>query len=272
MTQPPHPPALTGQAAAAAAEPDLARPTRRFRAGRAAAPRGTAGLTPYLFLLVPVGLLVLLTYTPVVNMFWYSVTDWDGLDKTKNFIGSDNYVEVFTDPDNLRVFYVSLFYRRRALARADGARALLRDDPVVHGAVQEHVEGHPVLPVPHQRGRHRPDLPQLPQARRRARHGPAEDRAREPRPPVDGRPRHRQLLARGGLRLAVHGPDVRDVPGCDPVHQLGRFYEAAALDGANRWQEFRSIPSLPSIRPIVGLAFILGISGSLSGLRDSRSS
>ncbi len=41
------------------------------------------------------------------------------------------------------------------------------------------------------------------------------------------------------------------------------IYEAAALDGANRWHEFWSI-ILPSIRPIVGLAFILGISGSLS--------
>ena len=43
-------------------------------------------------------------------MFWYSATDWDGLDKTKNFVGFDNYVEVFTDPDNVRVFYVSLYY------------------------------------------------------------------------------------------------------------------------------------------------------------------
>ena len=101
---------FTGQTAAAAAEPDLARPTRKVPGGAGRRSAWYRRLTPYLFLLVPVGLLLLLTYTPVVNMFWYSVTDWDGLDKTKNFIGLDNYVEVFTDPDNLRVFYVSLFY------------------------------------------------------------------------------------------------------------------------------------------------------------------
>ena len=101
---------FTGQAAAAASEPDLAHPTRKAPGGVGRRSAWYRRLTPYLFLLIPVGLLLLLTYTPVVNMFWYSVTDWDGLDKTKNFIGIDNYVEVFTDPDNLRVFYVSLFY------------------------------------------------------------------------------------------------------------------------------------------------------------------
>lgn len=40
-------------------------------------------------------------------------------------------------------------------------------------------------------------------------------------------------------------------------------YEAAELDGANRWQQFRYI-ILPGIRPVVGLMFILAVSGSLS--------
>ena len=43
----------------------------------------------------------------------------------------------------------------------------------------------------------------------------------------------------------------------------GQLYEAAELDGANRWHQFRHI-ILPGIRPIVGLSFILAISGSLS--------
>jgi len=41
------------------------------------------------------------------------------------------------------------------------------------------------------------------------------------------------------------------------------IYEAAEIDGASRWQQFWSI-ILPSIRPIVGLSFILAISGALS--------
>src|SRR5450756_3049831 len=41
--------------------------------------------TPYLFILLPVGFLLLFTYTPVVNMFWYSVTSWDGLSKAVSY-------------------------------------------------------------------------------------------------------------------------------------------------------------------------------------------
>ena len=41
------------------------------------------------------------------------------------------------------------------------------------------------------------------------------------------------------------------------------FYEAAELDGANKWHQFRYI-ILPSIKSIVVLNMILSISGSLS--------
>lgn len=40
-------------------------------------------------------------------------------------------------------------------------------------------------------------------------------------------------------------------------------YEAAEIDGANRWDEFRYI-IMPSIRNIILLNIILGVSGSLS--------
>lgn len=40
-------------------------------------------------------------------------------------------------------------------------------------------------------------------------------------------------------------------------------YEAAEIDGANRWNQFRYI-IIPSIRNIVFLNIILGVSGSLS--------
>ncbi len=41
------------------------------------------------------------------------------------------------------------------------------------------------------------------------------------------------------------------------------IYEAAEIDGASRWQQFRHI-ILPGIRPIIGLSAILAISGSLA--------
>lgn len=41
------------------------------------------------------------------------------------------------------------------------------------------------------------------------------------------------------------------------------IYEAAEIDGANRWDEFRYI-IMPSIKSIIFLNIILGVSGSLS--------
>ncbi|MFT4285448.1 MAG: sugar ABC transporter permease, partial [Protaetiibacter sp.] len=71
-------------------------PRRRGRRGSSGVPAGRgvlARLTPYLFLLAAVGLLLLLTYLPAANMLWYSLTDWDGLDLDKQFVGIDNYVQ-----------------------------------------------------------------------------------------------------------------------------------------------------------------------------------
>ena len=38
---------------------------------------------PWLFLAIPLALLVTFTYVPVGNMIWYSFTSWDGLDQNK---------------------------------------------------------------------------------------------------------------------------------------------------------------------------------------------
>src|SRR5690606_8956042 len=89
----------------------LRRRGRRGSISGVPAGRGVlAKFTPYLFLLAAVGLLLLLTYLPAANMLWYSLTDWDGLDLDKQFVGLDNYVEVFTNPQIFSVFGVSLYY------------------------------------------------------------------------------------------------------------------------------------------------------------------
>ena len=252
---------FTGQAAAAAPEPDLAHPTAETPGGVGRGSARYRRLTPYLFLLIPVGLLLLLTYTPVVNMFWYSVTDWDGLDKTKNFIGAENYVEVFTDPENLRVFYVSLFYvvgsfvqMALALYFATILSAKIRFKNMWKG----------ILFFPYLINGVAIGLIFL--------------NFLKPGGGLD------TVLMNTGLESLIHqwtgDPDIANYSlaavsvwrytGLTFVMFLGaiqsinsEIYEAAALDGANRWDEFWHI-ILPSIRPIVGLAFILGISGSLS--------
>jgi multiple sugar transport system permease protein len=58
-----------------------------------------------------------------------------------------------------------------------------------------------------------------------------------------------------GLNFVLFLGAIQSIP--------GELYEAAELDGATRWHQFRWIIA-PSIRPIIGLSVILAIAGSLS--------
>ena len=66
--------------------------------------------TPWLYLLIPLALLVTFTYLPVADMVSYSCTDWDGLSPVSDFVGLENYLDLFTRPELFQVFTVSLFY------------------------------------------------------------------------------------------------------------------------------------------------------------------
>lgn len=51
----------------------------------------------YLFILVPLLLQVVFFFVPLVQGMMYSFTDWTGLTSSYNFIGIDNYLAVFSD-------------------------------------------------------------------------------------------------------------------------------------------------------------------------------
>ena len=254
-------PGLSDPPTAAAQQSDAARTPRTSRGGAGRVAPWLRRLTPYYFLLVPVGLLLLLTFVPVINMFWYSATDWDGLDKTKNLVGVDNYVEVFTDPDNVRVFYVSLYYfvasfvqMALALYFATILSFKLRFPNLWKG----------ILFFPYLINGVAIGLIFL--------------NFLKPGGGLD------TVLLTAGLENLIQqwtgDPDVANFSlagvsvwrymGLNFVMFLGaiqsissEIYEASDLDGANRWHQFRYI-ILPSIRPIVGLSLILAISGALS--------
>ncbi len=63
-----------------------------------------------LFLAIPLILLIVLGYLPVLNMISYSFTNWNGISKTKTFVGLKNYITVLTRPEYFSVFFVSLYY------------------------------------------------------------------------------------------------------------------------------------------------------------------
>lgn len=71
--------------------------------------KGKVG-TIVLFLALPVLLLIVFTYIPFVDMFKNSLTDWDGISETSNFVGLKNYIRLFTDPQYLSVFKNTFYY------------------------------------------------------------------------------------------------------------------------------------------------------------------
>lgn len=216
---------------------------------------------PYLFLLVPLTLLIVLTYIPVGNMFYYSVTDWDGLDKTKNLVGLENYIEVFTEDDNLRVFFVSLYYFVGSFVQMALA---LYFATILSFQVRLKNLWKGILFFPYLINGVAIGLIFL--------------NFVQPGGGLDA------TLSAIGLESIIQqwtgDPDVINYTlagvsvwrymGLNLVMFLGAIasipsdiYEAADLDGANKWQQFRHI-ILPSIRSILGLSFILAISGALS--------
>lgn len=228
------------------------RPRRRSRLGWAG--------TPYLFVLLPVGLLLLFTYVPVANMFWYSVTSWDGLSKEKEFVGLANYTRVFTTEEYFQVFYVSLFYFVGSFVQL-GLALYFATILSFRTRLRNFFKG--VLFFPYLINGVAIAFTFLYFFR--------------PDGTLDA------TLALFGIESDVLWLGDRDVAnfslagtsvwrymGLNFVLFLGaiqsipaQLYEAASIDGANRWQQFRYI-ILPGIRPILGLSLILAISGSIA--------
>ncbi len=63
-----------------------------------------------LFTIIPILMLVTFTYYPLVRMIEYSFTNWDGLSTSIKFVGIKNYITIFTNSDYFKVFGVSVYY------------------------------------------------------------------------------------------------------------------------------------------------------------------
>ena len=218
-------------------------------------------LTPWLFLLGPLALLALFTYVPVGTMFYYSVTDWDGLSRNPDFVGLENYLEIFTRPELFEVFVVSLYYFGASFVQIVLALyfATVLSFKVRFANLFKGVLFFPYLVNGVAIGFvflyfFRPDgvLDAV-----LAFFG-AEGLIRQ------------WLGDPAAVNYSLAGVSVWRFTGLNFVLFLGAIqsipgerYEAAELDGANRWQQFCYI-ILPGIRPVIGLMFILALSGSLS--------
>lgn len=194
-------------------------------------------------------------------MFSYSFTSWDGLDKTKEWVGLDNYIRIFTDPEILNVFGVSLYYLAGAFIQLALALYLatilsfeLRAKNFFKGIIffpyliNGVAIGFIFLYLFQGDGALDLTLKFL-----------GLDSLIQPwlgNPDI--------------VNWSLTGTSVWRYLGFNVVLYIGAIasiqpdiFEASALDGANRWHQFRYI-ILPSIKRITLLTMILAISGSLS--------
>jgi multiple sugar transport system permease protein len=235
------------------------RRARTLRPGRP--PKSTGSrVTPWLFLVVPLAFLIVLTYVPVANMFWYSLTSWDGLEPEQEFVGIDNFVQIFTKPEIFQVFFVSLYYLVGAVAQLVLALYLAtllsfrtRFKNLFKGVIffPYLINGVAIGLVFLYFLRPGGTLDALLAAV-----------GVQDTPQWLGDPSfvNASLAATSvwrymGLNFVLFLGAIQSVP--------SEQYEAADLDGANSWHKFRFI-ILPSIRRILGLSFILAIAGALS--------
>ncbi|HNW47485.1 MAG TPA: sugar ABC transporter permease [Thermotogota bacterium] len=54
-------------------------------------------MTAYLFLLIPLVFFVFVRFVPTIYAFWLSLTDWNIISPKMNFVGLDNFRELFSD-------------------------------------------------------------------------------------------------------------------------------------------------------------------------------
>ncbi|MFD0229209.1 carbohydrate ABC transporter permease [Streptomyces hirsutus] len=229
----------------------------------ALAPRGARlwrRVTPWLFLIAPLALLLTFTYAPLANMVAYSFTDWDGVSPELSWTGTENYTELFTRPELFEVFFVSGYYLVASVVQIAAAlyfatilsfdvrfrnffKGVLFFPYLINGVAIGFVflyffqdggtldsvlglfgidTGHAWLGTPFSANTS-----------------------------LAGVSVWRHL----GLNFVLFLGAIQSIP--------GELYEAAEIDGATRRQQFRYIIA-PGIRPILGLSVILSVSGSLS--------
>ncbi|OKK13624.1 carbohydrate ABC transporter permease [Streptomyces sp. CB02400] len=240
-------------APAAPAGPKRAAPApRRTRLSRR--------LTPWLFLVAPLALLLTFTYAPIANMLAYSFTDWDGVSPELNWTGTENYTELLTRSELFEVFFVSGYYLVASVVQIVLAlyfatvlsfnvrfrnffKGVLFFPYLINGVAI----GFVFLYFFQDGGTLDSVLSLL---------GVGTDHA------WLGTPFSANTSLAGvsvwrylGLNFVLFLGAIQSIP--------GELYEAAEIDGASRWHQFRYIIA-PGIKPILGLSVILSVSGSLS--------
>ncbi len=213
------------------------------------------------FTAIPVLLLIAFSYYPLVKMVQYSVTNWNGFSTNSDFVGLDNYKTVLTNPTYFAVFKTSLYYFIATFFQLGIALlfATILSFKVKFANFWKGILFFPYLLNGVAIGfiflyfyKGGGTLDTLLSAIG-----------------LDSQIRL-WLGDRAINNISLAFTSVWRYTGFNFLIFLGAIqsvnpevYEAAEMDGANRWDEFRYI-ILPSIKNIIFLNIVLGVSGSLS--------
>ena len=222
---------------------------------------GQRGLVIILFMFIPMLLLVTFTYIPFAKMVQFSFYDMKYIGE-RTFVGLQNYIDVFQRDDIFGSLFVSLYYMGGAVVQL--ALALffaslmvfkVRGSSFFKGAMFFpylicgiaigfifkffYARGFVLDSLLQMAGMNIEDIPLW-------------------------------LQDQKINNIALAATSVWRYTGQNMILFLGAMmsvdsdlYEAASLDGANKWHQFRYI-IMPSIKSIIVLNLILSISGSLS--------
>lgn len=213
------------------------------------------------FLVVPLVLLALFSLYPFFQLVWFSLTDWDGMSPDMRFVGLENYRRVLIeDTDLLRPMVNSLYYfagsalqlalatyfaviLNRGLPGSSAFRLILFLPFVLNSVAVSIIfrdflqidGGLDALFVTVGLGDWRQQWVQDPDL-------------------VKWSLVFASVWRYLGFQLLITYGAIQSVPQDQ--------YEAARIEGASEWQQFRHI-TFPSIRMILGLQLILATVGSL---------
>jgi multiple sugar transport system permease protein len=214
------------------------------------------------FLAVPMILLFLFTYVPFFDMVRYSFYKWNGTSPNMKFIGLKNYIQIFTRSEYLTVFKTSIYYFVGSIVQIVVAlyfavilTAKIRGASFFKGVIffPYLINGVAIGFIFMYFFRQAGTLDTILMAL--------------------GVPQSKIPLWLGNPKIinySLTSVSVWRYLGQNMVMFAGAIqsingdlYEAAAIDGANKWQQFKYI-TFPGIKLIISLNLILAVKGAIS--------
>lgn len=215
----------------------------------------------FCFLVIPLFLLIVFTYYPMVELFRVSVHKWDGYNPEMEFVGLKNYINLFADKSTMLCFKNNLAYILVSFIQTGLAFYLAL---VLNGKIKGRKFFRTIIFLPYILNgvavafmfNYMYDFNE----------GPLNVLLRS----ISNGQWEVAWLGMGyGINFALAFIALWRNTGFNVVIFLGAlqsipddYYEAATLDGAGYWQRVRYI-TIPHMKPIIGLNLFLSISGAL---------